>query len=90
MQYFANSDRGRIRARNQDRYLMLPLGERAFLAAVFDGMGGHADGDLAADTALVWEVVFVWVVPGKGHIRSGMNYTGSARPSFIQRIVAIH
>ncbi len=52
MQYFANSDRGRVRARNQDRYLMLPLGERAFLAAVFDGMGGHADGDLAADTAL--------------------------------------
>lgn len=52
MQYFANSDRGRVRPRNQDRFLMLPLGERAFLAAVFDGMGGHADGDLAADTAL--------------------------------------
>lgn len=52
MQYFANSDTGRCRTQNQDRYLMLPLGERAFLAAVFDGMGGHACGDLAAECAV--------------------------------------
>ena len=51
MQYFANSDTGRRRKDNQDRYLTLPLGNRAFLAAVFDGMGGHADGALAAATA---------------------------------------
>ena len=51
MQYFANSDTGRRRRENQDRYLMLPLGNRAFLAAVFDGMGGHACGDLAAECA---------------------------------------
>lgn len=51
MQYFANSDTGRRRKENQDRYLTLPLGNRAFLAAVFDGMGGHADGALAAETA---------------------------------------
>ncbi len=51
MQYFANSDRGLMRPRNQDRYLTLPLGGGALLAAVFDGMGGHADGDLAAETA---------------------------------------
>lgn len=52
MQYFANSDVGRHRKDNQDRYLMLPLGDRAFLAAVFDGMGGHACGDLAAESAV--------------------------------------
>ena len=52
MQYFANSDRGLRRPHNEDRYLMLPLGEHAFLAAVFDGMGGHADGDLAAELAV--------------------------------------
>ncbi len=51
MQYFANSDCGRVRLRNQDRYLLLPLGDGGLLAAVFDGMGGHADGDLAAETA---------------------------------------
>ncbi len=49
--YYANSDPGRVRLRNQDRYLLLPLGESGLLAAVFDGMGGHADGDLAAETA---------------------------------------
>lgn len=52
MQYFANSDKGRRRRENQDRYLTLPLGDRAFLAAVFDGMGGHACGDLAAECAV--------------------------------------
>lgn len=51
LQYFANSDRGRIRSVNQDRFLLHPLGDRCLLAAVFDGMGGHGDGDLAAETA---------------------------------------
>ena len=51
MQYFANRDRGLVRSRNQDRYLLLPLSGGGLLAAVFDGMGGHADGDLAAETA---------------------------------------
>lgn len=51
MQYFANSDRGRVRRRNEDRYLTLPLGEDALLVAVFDGMGGHTRGDLAAEAA---------------------------------------
>ena len=51
MQYFANSDRGRVRKRNEDRYLTLPLGDTALLAAVFDGMGGHTRGDLAAEAA---------------------------------------
>lgn len=50
MQYFANSDRGRRRSHNEDRYLLLPF-EGGLLAAVFDGMGGHADGDLAAELA---------------------------------------
>ena len=45
MQYFANSDRGRVRPYHQDRTLTLPLAGGGLLAAVFDGMGGHADGD---------------------------------------------
>ena len=50
-QYYANSDRGRIRSVNQDRYLLHPMGENILLVAVFDGMGGHGDGDLAAERA---------------------------------------
>ena len=52
MQYFANSDRGRVRPYNQDRTLTLPLAGGGLLAAVFDGMGGHADGDVAAELAV--------------------------------------
>lgn len=55
MMWFANSDRGRRRKKNEDRYTLLPLGEGSLFAAVFDGMGGHAAGDLAASLA---ETVF--------------------------------
>ncbi len=50
MHYFANSDRGRVRPSNQDRFLTLPL-DGGCLAAVFDGMGGHAEGEHAAELA---------------------------------------
>ena len=36
MQYFANSDRGRVRPYHQDRTLTLPLAGGGLLAAVFD------------------------------------------------------
>lgn len=50
MQYYANSDRGLVRATNQDRYLVHPM-TGSLLVAVLDGMGGHAGGDLAAECA---------------------------------------
>ena len=49
--FFAGSDCGRVRKRNEDRFLTLPLGASGCLAAVFDGMGGHARGDVAAELA---------------------------------------
>ena len=68
MQYFANSDRGRVRRRNEDRYLTLPLGEGSLLAAVFDGMGGHSRGDLAAEAAArIFREVFSAMPIGSAH-----------------------
>jgi protein phosphatase len=45
----ALTDTGRIRARNEDSFLIDPA---ASLYAVADGMGGHAAGDVASQTAV--------------------------------------
>lgn len=64
----ALSDVGRVRTRNEDRFLalhtvtgsgdaeLLPLG----LFAIADGMGGHADGDTASEMALRAIAAHVW------------------------------
>ena len=45
----AVTDLGRVRARNEDSFL---IDEDASLYAVADGMGGHAAGDVASQTAV--------------------------------------
>ncbi len=84
----ALSDVGRVRSRNEDRFLalhtvtgsgdaeLLPLG----LFAIADGMGGHADGDTASETAMRAIAAHVWpALPS----RFGAN--GANRP--IQEIL---
>lgn len=54
----ASTDRGRVREENQDAYLVCQpknsalLSQRGVLVAVADGMGGHAAGRVASETAL--------------------------------------
>lgn len=54
----ASTDRGRVRDENQDAYLVCQpknaalLSQRGVLVAVADGMGGHAAGRVASETAL--------------------------------------
>ncbi|NIP79782.1 MAG: serine/threonine-protein phosphatase, partial [Gemmatimonadetes bacterium] len=47
--FAGHTDVGRVRARNEDALLQQPL---RGLAAVADGMGGHAAGDVASRIAV--------------------------------------
>ena len=52
MEYLALTQRGRRRSSNQDRHLVLELPGGRVLAAVADGMGGMAGGEVAAQMAV--------------------------------------
>ncbi len=49
MKAFALTDIGRVRERNEDRYVIRKMANGSFLLAVADGMGGEAAGDYAAE-----------------------------------------
>ena len=51
MDFFGNTDIGRKRKANQDSFCICELGKNALLCAVFDGMGGHAGGEIASHIA---------------------------------------
>ena len=49
IRFLAQSDRGLVRANNEDNYLVQ---EETGLFAVFDGLGGHAAGEIASQIAV--------------------------------------
>lgn len=51
MDFFGNTDIGRKRKANQDSFCICEIGKNALLCAVFDGMGGHAGGEIASRIA---------------------------------------
>ena len=51
MQVAAKTDTGRVRAMNEDCYVVRGLGGGALLAVICDGMGGAVGGNIASQTA---------------------------------------
>ena len=62
---FSISQKGVTRSENQDRFLVKALQEDSFIAAVADGMGGEAGGDVAAQMAISTFEEFQTIQPGK-------------------------
>lgn len=52
MKTFALSDIGRVRKKNEDRYLIKKMPKGSVLIAVADGLGGEVAGDRAAEIAI--------------------------------------
>lgn len=48
----AQTDPGQQRDHNEDSILVAQLEDAKYLLAVSDGMGGHAAGDIASETAI--------------------------------------
>ena len=62
---FSISQKGVTRSENQDRFLVKVLQKDSVLAAVADGMGGEAGGDVAAQMAISNFEEFQTIQPGK-------------------------
>lgn len=52
MEGIFRSDRGKVRAHNEDNGFLSDLGNQTVLATVADGMGGHQAGDVASGKAV--------------------------------------
>lgn len=48
MKTYAITHTGRVRSRNEDRYLVLPRPDGTLVLGLADGLGGHAGGEVAA------------------------------------------
>ena len=48
MNYYANTDIGRVRSKNQDQATVIVNTKDQIVAVVCDGMGGHRSGEIAS------------------------------------------
>ena len=48
MNYYANTDIGRVRSKNQDQAMVIVNIKDQIVAVVCDGMGGHRSGEIAS------------------------------------------
>ena len=51
-EFYTYTHPGKIRAENQDRVSVIPLGDGTMIFSVFDGMGGEQCGNIAAEIAV--------------------------------------
>lgn len=50
--YFGKTDKGNVRSKNEDCFILKEIGDFSYLLAIcVDGIGGHAGGDVAANLA---------------------------------------
>ena len=54
MQYAAQTDRGLVRDRNEDNYVVLLEEEKPGIFVLADGLGGHSSGELASRLACTY------------------------------------
>lgn len=59
MKFTYSSDVGLVRNRNEDSYCAQAMGQGVYLAAVADGMGGYAAGEVASSLAIQSVVEFI-------------------------------